>query len=154
MCVCHCLCACLSVHMFVCVFLCLFGCACVCLHLYVFAFLCEGIKADQNVLLRRPAHGNSSIVCRSKGAVFNSPSEVQSMLLYRDSICSGTFTISTKSNLEMTHFHLMYLFYRIDCCVSGDLVEIFLLCKYLIDSRALLTQRHLFREWSELWVNH
>ena len=59
-------------------------------------------------------------------------------------IFAGTFTMPTKSNLKMTHFHLMYLVYRIDCCVSGDLVEIFLLCKNLIDSRALLTQRHFF----------
>ena len=135
-------CVCVTVCVCVYICLCLFGCACVCLHLYVFAFLCDGIEADQNVLLRRPAHGNSSIVCRSKGAVFNSPSVVQSMLLYRDNICCGTFTMPTKSNLKMTHLHLMYLVERIYCCVSGDLVEVFLLCKYLIDSRALLTQRH------------
>ena len=141
---CNTLCS-VCVFVTVCVCVCVwFGCACVCFRLHVFAFFCKGIKADQNVLLCRPAHGNSSIVCRSKGAVFSSPSEVQSMLLYRDSIWCGTFTLPTKSNLKMTHFHLMYLVYRIDCCVSGDLVEIFLLCKYLIDSRALLTQRHFF----------
>ena len=100
------------VSLSVCVFKCTYVCVCLGVHVCVYSCMCLCSSAK--------ALKPTKMFCCA----------VQHMAIHP--LYAG------QRELSSTH----HRYCRIDCCVSEDLVEVFLLCKYLIDRRALLTQRH------------